>query len=92
MKITWNKELYLHNNVKTDISKIMEDLFAKGNSNIYLIIKEIEGRNLYEILSVLELSNGLYEDKEIEIIGLARGKNNVKDVLIDVVEDTFCSV
>ena len=92
MKITWNRDLFLHNNVKTDISDIMSDLFDKKNANVYCIIKALESRNLYEILSVVELSNGLYEDKEIEIIGIARGKNNIKDVLIDVIEDTFCAV
>lgn len=90
MNIIWNKNLYIHSNVKAELSHIIDDLFDKSNANIYCIIKALEGTNLYEILSVVELSNGLYEDKEIEIIGIARGKNNIKDVLIDVVQNTFC--
>ena len=90
--IKWREELYIHSDIEDSAMDIMNDLLKKSNYNIYCIIKALDKRNLYEILSVMELSNGMYDNKQIEIIGIAKGKKNIKEVLIDVVEAEFCKI
>ncbi|MBE5935143.1 MAG: hypothetical protein E7262_05065 [Lachnospiraceae bacterium] len=86
MFVKWNEKVYIHNDLKFNIEDIKQDLFGKEYSNLYCIIRALDGRNLYEIMRISELSNGLYNNKEIEIMGIAKGKRRTKEVLIDIIK------
>jgi hypothetical protein len=87
--ITWNKNLYVHKDIEKDIQNIINDVDNKKYAKIYCIIRALSEQNLFEILSLAELTNGLYTDKDIEVYGVAKGKDNIKDILIDMVESTI---
>ena len=84
--IKWNEHIYIHNNIKENVSDIISDVYKYKSEKIYVVIKALSDNNLLEIISIAELLNGLYNNRDVEIYGIARGKRNVKEILIDIIE------
>ena len=84
--ITWYDRLLMHTSID-NIEDIKLQISKKEYPlNIYCIVDSNDGYNLFEVLSLQELFNGLYDDLDIIIIGIAKGKSNIHQVLIRLVE------
>ena len=85
--LRWNENLYVHSDIKEEIEDIIKQIDnVKKYANIYLVIKSTMPNNLFEIVSVSEMFNGLYNDINMDVIGIARGKNAIKEILLEIVE------
>lgn len=85
--ITWYDRLFIHTSIDN-----VEDIKLLINKkeypiDIYCIIDTNDSENLFEVLSLVELFNGLYDDLDINIIGIAKGKKNIQQVLIRLIEN-----
>ena len=85
--IQWSKKIYVHPDIKEDMDSIIDRINSKRYSlSIYCIIRSLDDKNLFEIICSEELSNILYKDKNIQIIGIAQGKRQCEEVLVDIIE------
>lgn len=84
--ITWYDRLLVHNSID-DIEIIKNKISNKEYPlGIYCIIETLNENNLFEIVSLNELSNVFYKEKNILIIGIAKGRKYIREVLIKLVE------
>lgn len=85
--IEWSKKLYVHPDIKDDVDNIINRINSRQYSlNLYCIIRSLDDNNLFEIICSEELSNILYKGKNIFIMGIAQGKRQCEDVLVDIIE------
>lgn len=84
--ITWYDRLMIHTSIE-NIEDIKFQISKKEYPrNIYCIVDSNDKDNLFDVLSLWELSNGLYDNLEVNILGIAKGKSNIQQVLIKLVE------
>ena len=84
--ITWYEKLMIHNSIE-NIDDIKNQINNKEYPlGIYCIIDSLNHNNLFEIVSSNELSNSFYDELKVHVIGIAKGKKNINDVLIKLVE------
>ena len=85
--ITWYDRLLVHTSIE-NIGDIKLQINKKEYPmNVYCIIDSNNSDNLFEVLSFAELFNGLYDDMDINILGIAKGKSNIQQVLIRLIEN-----
>lgn len=85
--IHWSNKLYVHPDIKEDVDNVINRINNKQYAlNIYCIIRSLDESNLFEIICSEELSNILYKDKDISIVGIAQGKKQCEEVLVDIIE------
>lgn len=84
--ITWYNKLLIHTSID-NIEDIKLQISKKEFPlDIYCIVDTHDSDNLFEVLSLQEMFNGLYDNLDIIILGIAKGKSNIQQVLIRLVE------
>ena len=91
--IKWHNNLLVHESIE-DIDEVKLQIENKTNSTrVYCIIDALTPNNLFEIVSGIELSSNQYKEyyedsgKDILIYAIAKGKNNIKEMLVSLVEN-----
>ena len=84
--ITWYDRLLVHNTID-DIEDIKNKISNKEYPfGIYCIIDSLNENNLFEIVSLNELFNVFYKEKNIIVFGIAKGRKHIREVLLNIVE------
>ena len=78
--ITWYEKTYIHQSIDNieDIKKRIEK--KDYPFDIFCIIDSINRKNLFEIVSLVELSNPYYTNVDINVFGIAKGKRSIKKI------------
>lgn len=88
--VKWAKKLYFDEHMKTKSSKTIKAI-GKGKLryDVYGIVLAMNKDNLFDIINVNELKFPYYKNKEICILGLARGREEAKFLVRDMVEEVY---
>ncbi len=91
--IKWHNNLLIHESIE-DIEEVKVQIENKTNSTrVFCIIDALTPSNLFEIVSGIELSSNQYKEyyedsgKDILIYAIAKGKNNIKEMLVSLIEN-----
>lgn len=91
--IKWHNNLLVHESIE-NIEEVKLQIENKTNSTrVFCIIDALTPSNLFEIVSGIELSSNQYNEyyddleKDIVIYAIAKGKNNIKEMLVSLIEN-----
>lgn len=91
--IKWHEEILIHNSIE-DIEKLKFQIENKQKpTRVYCIIDALTENNLFEIVSAVELTNEQYkeyyssEKNDIVIYAVAKSKNNIKQMLVRLIQN-----
>lgn len=88
--IKWYHALYMDDRIVKNVDKIKTAIEAnKRTVDIYCIALASNENNLFDIMNVNELMFQHYRRNKIYILGLARGKENAKRLVVRMIEDVY---
>ena len=86
----WYKDLYLGNIEPQDAKKIIKKIkLNKYVSDIFIISFASNPKNLLDVIPGWELCQKGYPKEQIRIIGLACGKDAAKELVRQIVDETY---
>lgn len=88
--ITWYHKLYMDDHIIKNVDKIKTAIEEnKPSIGIYCIALASNENNLFDIMNVNELMFQHYRRNKIYILGLARGKESAKRLVVRMIEDVY---
>ena len=88
--ITWYHELYMDDHIIKKADEIKAAIETnKPTLGIYCIALASNENNLFDIMNVNELMFQHYRRNKIYILGLARGKESAKRLVVRMIEDVY---
>ena len=88
--VIWSEKLYIGEQAGKKEKKLKKDI-EKGKlvTGIFLITKPSNEKNLFDILPTTELLFPYYKKRELLVYGLAKGKEEAKNLLLSMLEDIY---
>ena len=91
--IQWTSRIYVSDNLKKKKDKIIDSINNRRiTSDVYCIAFASQSSNLFDIINANELLFPHYQKTNVEIVGLAKGKDEaiklVQDMLMEVYDQT----
>lgn len=88
--IKWYHKLYMDNSISMKVDKIKKSIeHNKKAIGVYCIALASNENNLFDIINVNELLFDYYKRQDINIIGLARGRESAKRLVVRIIEDVY---
>ena len=88
--ISWSKHIYVGKNIKRKKDKVIADINSKkATFGIYCIIFAFHPDNLFEILDANDLLYPHYKNKEVHIVGLAKGRKEAYDLVHEMLMEVY---
>jgi len=98
INLIYSKKMYVSPNIG-NINEVKEILNSKtALYNIYIICISKNNKNLFEIIHSTEIFKSIYRNKKFTIVGLANGKKDSFNLLVNIIEDfsksgkNFCQI
>ncbi len=86
----WYHSLYIGKNAKKDKEKLIREIDDNaGPVNVYLLTLPVNPKNQLEIISALFLKIRYREQSCPMIVGIAIGRREAEEVLLEIVEDVM---
>ena len=88
--IVWSEKLYIGGQAEKNYRKVQKKL-EKGKlvTGFFLITKPSNESNLFDILPTTELLFPYYKRQELQVYGLAKGKDEAKELVVSMLEDVY---
>ncbi len=88
--VIWSEKLYIGEQAKKKEKKIKKKIEnGKLVTDVFLITKPSNESNLFDILPTVELLFPYYKKRELLVYGLAKGKDEAKELLLMMLEDIY---
>lgn len=88
--IKWYHTLYMDDRISHKADKVKKAIEAnKRTHDIYCIALASNENNLFDIMNVNELLFKHYRQSEIYIVGIAKGKESAKQLVLRMIEDVY---
>ena len=88
--VIWSEKLYIGEQAEKNYEKIKKKIEqGKLVVDVFLITKPSNEKNLFDILPTAELKFPYYKKRELLVYGLAKGKDEVKELLLKILEDIY---
>lgn len=88
--VIWSEKLYVGEQAQKNEKKLKKKI-EKGKlvTDVFLITKPSNESNLFDILPTAELLFPYYKKRELLVYGLAKGKEEAKELLLLMLEDIY---
>ena len=88
--VRWSEKLYIGGQAEKNYRKIQKKL-EKGKlvTGFFLITKPSNESNLFDILPTTELLFPYYKRQELQVYGLAKGKEEAKELVVSMLEAVY---
>ena len=88
--VIWSEKLYIGEQAEKNVKKIKNKIEqGKLVIDVFLITKPSNENNLFDILPTAELKFPYYKKRELLVYGLAKGKDEAKELLLKILEDIY---
>ena len=88
--INWSEELYLGEEAGESQKKIITNIKDhKFQMGVYVIILAVNGRDIFDIIPSYMLGADSYKGRDITILGLAKGKEESKELAQQMIMDVY---
>ena len=88
--VIWSEKLYIGEQAEKNYKKIKKKIEqGKLVLDVFLITKPSNENNLFDILPTTELKFPYYKKRELLVYGLAKGKEEAKELLLKMLEDIY---
>ena len=88
--VIWSEKLYIGEQAKKKEKKLKKKIKnGKLVTDVFLITKPSNESNLFDILPTAELLFPYYKKRELLVYGLAKGKDEAKELLLVMLEDIY---
>ena len=88
--IVWSEKLYIGEQAEKKCKKIQKKLEnGKAVMGYFLITKPSNDKNLFDILPTKELLFPYYKKQNLEVYGLAKGKEEAEELVVSMLEDIY---
>ncbi len=88
--VIWSEKLYIGEQAEKNYEKIKKKIEqGKLVVDVFLITKPSNEKNLFDILPTAELKFPYYKKRELLVYGLAKGKDEAKELLLKILEDIY---
>ena len=86
----WYHNLYIKKKKKKDKDKLIREINGKtGPVNVYLLTLPVNPQNQLEIIPALFVKIRYQEQACPMIVGIARGRREAEEVLLEIVDDVL---
>ena len=86
----WYKDLFLGERIAPDVKKIIRQINSKKlTPNVYVIAFSSNSQNLLDIIPTSNLLQHGYPKEDIRVIGLALGITEAKELVRQIVDETY---
>ena len=88
--IVWSEKLYIGGQAEKNCKKVQKKLNnGKPVTGFFLITKPSNDNNLFDILPTTELLFPYYKKQTLLVYGLAKGKDEAKEMVISMLEEVY---
>lgn len=88
--LEWHEDLYVSDAASEKIHKIIKKINGnKAVPGVYLLTYPINSRNIMDIFSALSLKQPVIRKRCPKIIGVAKGKDDAIELMIDIINETY---
>ena len=90
--IVWAEKLYVSSNIEKKKERLMRRIRTNRLTfDLHCIICAENEKNLLEIIPAKELKHPHYQRSSLFVVGLAKGKDEAKELVRVIIEDVFTS-
>ena len=88
--VIWSEKLYVGEQAEKNYKKIKKKIEqGKLVTDVFLITKPSNENNLFDILPARELLFPYYKKRELLVYGLAKGKDEAKELLLQMLQEIY---
>lgn len=88
--LEWYENLYVSDAASRRIHRTIRQINGnKTAPGIYLLTYPVNSRNVMDILSALSLKQPVMRKRCPKIIGVAKGKDDAIDLMMDIINETY---
>lgn len=90
--IVWSEKLYIGSQAEKKFKKVQKQLNqGKTVVGFFLITGPSNECNLFDILPTAELLFPYYKKQRLMVYGIAKGKEEAKELVTSIIEDVYCA-
>ena len=88
--IVWRRDLYLGEGARDQKWKIIHNVRKhKLQLGAYVIVLSVNGKDTFDLIPTYMLSENSYKGRDIEVLGIALGKDEACELARQMIQDVF---